>query len=140
MVTEWNFGGVNDWDGFWLSGCTLVEAKGFYGFMFDIPGRRYKKQVKEWLEKQISTQHAVIRRYQKPAKGGMAVKGQWHFQNKDEWAKFMKFAAEDIAQLAKDGLTFHHTPYETAKERKKREEKEQKEFKDFCRDNPSSCT
>lgn len=93
----------------------------------------------KWLGGQINKHHAVIRRYQKSAKGGTAVKGQWHFQNKAEHAKFILLAGGDVPRMAMDGLTFHHTPYETEKDRKKREEKEQKEFQDFCKDNPSSC-
>lgn len=139
-VTEWKFGGVRDWDGFWLSSCTLAEAKGNYGFMFKITGR-FEKQIKEWIRDkgQASKHHAVVSRYQKPVKGGKAVKAQWHFQNKKEYEQFNRMAAAQISIYRQGGLSFHHTPYETDKERKKREAKEQKEAEIFCKDNPNIC-
>ena len=135
-VTEWRFGGVSDWDGFWVSGCTLVEAKGNYGFMRKIP-RLLEFQVGKWIKGQIVKHHVAIKPYQKPKKGGSAVKAQWHFQNKEVWTSLLdKMGARELAQKKKEGLSFHHTPYETEKDRRKREEEDRKELERFYQEHP----
>ena len=135
-VTEWRFGGVNDWDGFWLSACTLVEAKGNYGFMRKIL-RLLDFQINKWLVGQIIKHQRAIKPYQKTSKDGRPVKAQWHFQDKEVWSALLKkMGIKGIAEKKKDGLSFHHTPYETEKDRKKREEQEKKELERFYQEHP----
>lgn len=93
-VLEWIYNGV-EFDGFWRSMCTVVEAKGQYGQFFDNRGVQLgwvknTEIAKDWVLQKDRQKNAI--QHTKPQ-----GKLEWHFKDRNAWrAAATEFGADRV--------------------------------------------